>query len=105
MKTSTYNLSDITISTPNKQLYNHPDHFVFPRLGLSSELSYNLRDEEDDKCNVNNWPALWTWFAVEVISLPVALLTPLYTHNYSRLFVCILYWFDKTVGEQGLDHI
>lgn len=73
------------------------DHFVFPRLGLSSELSYNLReDEEDDKCNVNNWPAIWTWFAAEVISLPVALLTPV--SSYFTPIITLCFSFVSYIG-------
>lgn len=52
------------------------DHLVFPRVGLSSELSYNLTNDDEAKCTYNNWPAIWTWPMVEVLSLPVALLTP-----------------------------
>jgi purine-cytosine permease-like protein len=51
------------------------DYFVFPRLGLCRELSYQHRLNEE-VCQMTNWPAVVTWALAMSISLPLALLTP-----------------------------
>lgn len=51
------------------------DHFALPRMGLRSEFSYQHRLNEDS-CQATNWPAVIAWFIAELVSLPLALLTP-----------------------------
>ena len=51
------------------------DHFTLPRMGLRSEYSYQHRPNEDS-CQATNWPAVVAWVSAEIISLPLALLTP-----------------------------
>jgi len=52
------------------------DHFVVPKIdGLCSEFSYQHRLHEDS-CHKTNLPAVITWASAEIISLPLALLTP-----------------------------
>jgi len=51
------------------------DHFVLPRMGLRGEYSYQHRLNEDS-CQATNWPAVIAWVAAEILSLPLATLTP-----------------------------
>ena len=71
------------------------DNVIFPRLGLQSELSYTLRPEEEgNECVKTNWPAVWTWLTVEVVSLPLALLTPVssyFTPVITLVYSCVAY--------------
>lgn len=71
------------------------DTFLFPRLGLQSELSFNHRQGED-KCVKVNWPAAWTWLSAEVISLPLALFTPV--SSYFAPIITLSYSWIAYVG-------
>lgn len=71
------------------------DYYIFPRLGLQSEMSYTLR-EGDDKCVKTNFPAVWTWFTVEVISLPLAIFTPVSPY-FTPIFL-VPYTFAAYLG-------
>jgi hypothetical protein len=68
------------------------DNIIFPRLGLQSELSYTLRPQgSKDNCVKTNWPAVWTWLSVELLSLPLALLTPV--SSYYTPVITLFYSF------------
>ena len=71
------------------------DYYIFPRLGLQSEMSYTLREGED-KCVKTNWPAVWTWFTVAVISLPLAIWTPVSPY-FTPIFL-VPYTFAAYLG-------
>lgn len=64
----------------------YSDHFLLPKFGLQSEYSHrhmllkndagNNEEDYDDVCRETNWPAVITWSTAEILTLPLALLTP-----------------------------
>ena len=78
------------------------DHFLFPKIGLQDEFSHKKQARQenfrDDICRATNWPAVATWAISEVISLPLALLTPvsLYFTPVITIFVSCSFYVGLT---------
>merc|ERR1719263_120614 len=53
----------------------YADNFILPRFGIEAEYSYQFSDQEDT-CSKTNMPAVLTWITAEILSLPLALFTP-----------------------------
>jgi len=76
------------------------DHFLFPKIGLQDEFSHKNQSRQensiDDFCHTTNWHAVATWAISEVISLPLALLTPV--SLYFAPVITIVVSFSLYVG-------
>jgi len=53
----------------------YADNFILPRIGIEAEYSYQFSGRED-ACSKTNMPAVLTWITAEILSLPLAIFTP-----------------------------